>query len=923
MKKNFYLIALCMSWVFVLQSQAVNVVPTAGVYYNIVQTPSNMVIGSVSTQPVVQTSANTFDQAFQFIPVQGKANTYYIQNYFGMYMNKSTSDNWDMIYQSTTNLLNSEWVITDDASSTTVFRLMLNVNSKYLATDAVTNNSYLYCDKAVDHVRGLFTLVPATIPTDLVDAYNGLAIGVANINAVTSNITLPTVSGTKGITVRWASSRPTVIDTLGNVTRPAIYDTKVTLSATLSQVLGTKTYSMTKVFVATVLGVAGTPDAIAEWNFATENITLVNDTFRVKDIQSNFVGKLVNDARIRTIGSTTKFNVLDLGNGTGYFDMGKEIGKAIYSLNDYTMMGYFRVDPAYTGINSNGNFYWTFSNTPDVMTDKNGYIIGSLKAESQSVSTSYYSTGNQATGANVNAGIGAWHHFAYVQSGSTGTVYVDGSIVATNTSMTNLPSSIALAGREGTLYNWLGRSNYVTDVYLRNTLLYDFQVLSFALTPDDFTFGIENLVTPVTSTLDALTSAFTENPDYTVPELTAEMNNLSLGDLSAVTSNITLPKVGTLDPTISILWKTTNDKLIDATGVVTRPNYYNYNDTLTATLSKNGQSVLKKFPATVVMKDGTQFTNNLLVKYDFSTVSDSTVTDVAEKHFTGTLKKNATVHSIGSTVKYNVLSLGDSIGYFDMGPEIGKLMYNLTDYTMCAYFRIDASYTKLAKAGNFLWNFSNSKDIINNPTGYLIASLKNQAATISPTNWSLEQTVAVADSALKDGWHHFAYVQSGTTGSVYIDGASSWTGAVTSLPSTTLAKAGQLGTLYNWIGRSCYVSDVYLQKTMVYDFRLYKTPLNDEQIQTTVLNVGNTINSLNVAYAEAPTAVNSVKDYTSYKIVTSVGQINVLGLTGTEKIALYDIAGRQIKLTKASTISVNSGVYIVKIDNYVTKVVVK
>ena len=137
---------------------------------------------------------------------------------------------------------------------------------------------------------------------------------------------------------------------------------------------------MTKVFTVKVLGLTGTPVKVAEWDFTTSNIALSNDTTTVKDIQTGFVGKLVNEARIRTIGSTTQYNVLDLGNGTGYFDMGKEIGKAIYSLSDYTMMGYFRIDADYPSINTNGNFYWTFSNTAAAMTDQTGLYYRKFKS---------------------------------------------------------------------------------------------------------------------------------------------------------------------------------------------------------------------------------------------------------------------------------------------------------------------------------------------------------------------------------------------------------------------------------------------------------------------------------------------------------------------------------------------------------------
>jgi hypothetical protein len=918
MKKIYQLIAICVMLTLALQTRAANVVPQAGVFYNIVQTPSNMVIGAgtSSTQPVVQTASNALTQAFEFIPVAGKTDTYYIRSYFGMYLNKVASSGWNVIFQTTTNDLSSEWVITDDASSTTVFRLMLNFNSKYIATDAVTNNSNLYCDKAADHVRGLFTLVTATIPTELVAAYNSLTLG--DITAVKSDLTLPIQSG--NIPITWTSTLPAVISTTGAVTRPTQYDTPVKLTATLTQVINGTTFTLTKDFLATVIAFNAAGYQLAKWDFASNRITENNGVVTANDSITGFVGTLMNDASIRTIGNTERFNVLDLGNGTGYFDMGTEIGKAIYSLTDYTMCGYFRIDDTYAQLNSNGNFIWNFSNSADAPTDQNGYIIGSLKNQSQNITTNYWATGDQGVGLNTNATKGGWHHMAYVQNGTTGTVYIDGASVATGT-VTNLPSTALLApGRTGTLYNWLGRSCYPADVYLRNTLLYDFQLYRIPLAADDLNIGLE-----IPGTIDKLNVAYGENPKVVLTELTTEMNSLDLGDLSAVTSNITLPTKGKLDGNITISWKSSNNNLIDATGVVTRPNYYNYTDSLYATLSKNGQKVFKTFGATVLAKAGTAFTGDNLVKFDFATVSDSLVTDAAEKHLTGTLKNGAKVMTIGTTQSgmYKVLNLGDSIGYFDMGPEVGKLMYGLNDYTVSAYYRINAAYptTELAKNGNFIWNFSNSKDIINTPTGYIIASLKNQATTISGGNWTGEQTVALSSSALMDGWHHIAYTQSGTTGTIYVDGMPLATGTVSQLPSNTLYKLANLGTAYNWIGRSCYTGDVYLRKTLVYDFRLYNKALTDAQIQTSVLDVATNISKLDAAY-NAASSVKSILN-SPFKVTVTDNGIKVMGITPADKVSLFDISGRQITVTNPMLIKASAGVYILKINEYNTKLIVK
>jgi len=916
MKKIFLLLTLSLLCTFV-QLYAVNVVPQAGTFYKIIQTPSNMVFGAVSTQPVVQTAANTLDQAFEFIPVEGLADTYYIRNYAGMYLNKSATSNWNMIYESTTNTTSSQWVIVDDASSTTAFRLMLVMNSKYVATDAITSNSNMYCDKTVTNANGVFSLVSTAVPSDINLAYKNLTLG--NVSAVTSDLTLPTSVGTSGVTIRWASSNQGIVDTLGHVTRPAKYNAAVKLTATLSQTAAGNVYTQNKIFTVKIIGIIPTPEEIAEWDFSTKNISVVDKTIKVSDVLSGFTATLMNDASIRTIGNTEQFNVLDLGNGTGYLDMGTEIGKAVYSLTNYSMCSYFRVDDDYANLTASGNFIWTFSNTDNAPVDMNGYIIGHLNSQIQEVSSGYWQTGNQGLSVGTAAAKGAWHHFAYVQKGDSGTIFIDG-IAAKSGLFTNIPATtIVLPGRTGTLFNWLGRPCYPTDSYLKKTLLYDFKLLSIPLTSDDLNLALE-----VPATLDKLNAAYTENPMYTSAELTTETDNLTLGDLSAVTTDITLPSKGTIDPSINILWKSSNDSLITANGVVTRPNYYAYNDTLTATLTKNGQAIAKTFPATVLAKAGTAFSGDLLVKYDFSNLVDSTVTDVAEKHFRGTIKNNAKIIKIGTTETgmYNVLSLGDSIGYFDMGTEVGKLMYNQKDFTIGAYYRVNAAYDKLASNGNFLWNFSNSKDIMNNPTGYLIASLRNQAETITPTNWTPEQTVAFATAALQDSWHHMAYTQSGTTGTLYVDGIPVQTSTtITSIPATTLAKNGKLGTLYNWIGRSCYTGDVYLRKTLVYDFRLYSKALTDTEVQTSLLNVGETIGKLDAAYAAA-SAVNSLKD-TRFNVTVNSGVINISGLNSTDNVALYDIAGRQINVANPSFIKANAGIYILRINEYNTKIVVR
>jgi hypothetical protein len=158
---------------FTLKPFVTPFVPIADVKYNIVQNKSNLNVGAVTTQPAVQTPSSSTSQAFVFIPVSGKADTYYIKNGDGNYLNKlvAASDNYTVVLGAATNGLYSEWYIVGGAANT--IRLMQNTTLLYLGTNnVVTNGTYLYSSKMYNDVNGLFTfavcppsLTAATSPT--------------------------------------------------------------------------------------------------------------------------------------------------------------------------------------------------------------------------------------------------------------------------------------------------------------------------------------------------------------------------------------------------------------------------------------------------------------------------------------------------------------------------------------------------------------------------------------------------------------------------------------------------------------------------------------------------------------------------------------------------------------------------------------
>lgn len=752
-------------------------------------------------------------------------------------------------------------------------------------------------------------------------------LDLGDLSGVTENLNLPSTLGVNGVTCSWKSSNPAVLDSLGNVTLPEKFDQYVTLTATLSIVLDGSVLSKSKTFIVKVLGQVGTPEVIAKWMFSNDQISLSGDTVKVSDVGgSSYVGSLMNDASIRTMGITEPVTVLDLGNGTGYFDMGEAIGETMYSLGDFSISTFFYIDSTYSALTSNGNFLYTFSNTIDAPTERNGYLLGRMGNMSMETTASYYATGNQGVYTGSAAPKGSWHHYAYVQSGTTGKLFLDGVEVKSGV-ITNLPyKTLPVEGRSGTLYNWLGRSCYPSDVYLRNTLLYDFSVYSIALTGDNFLLDLG-----VSEIIQKLNTAYEENPNVKDNGLENEQASLTLGDLTAVSVDLILPTQGAVDTEVSISWESSYPAVIDISGKVVQPNYHDSKVLLTATLSKGIQSLTKSFIATVPMLPGSGFTNDLLVHYDFSNTVGDELVDKAEKHLTGKLKNDAKIREIGTDAsgKHIVLDLGDSIGYFDMGIEVGKIMAGLENYTVSAYFRIDTAYNALSSNGNFLWTISNSDDAMKHQNGYIIASLKNQSVSTSPGYYTAEsgnQAVSSNLEAMKGGWHNLTYTQEAGKGVLYVDGTL--VVSIDTLMSSpkSIAEFNLIPYFpFNWIGRSNYTGDVYLRQTLVSDIRIYKRALTDIEILALELGVGDNILALDAAYQANPNVNNAFKSISvsEYKLYVVNHSLQIQNLKGDENVQIFDISGRLIAAGIKSQYNLNNGVYVVRINEFVSKIIIK
>jgi len=219
---------------------------------------------------------------------------------------------------------------------------------------------------------------------------------------------------------------------------------------------------------------------------------------------------------------------------------------------------------------------------------------------------------------------------------------------------------------------------------------------------------------------------------------------------------------------------------------------------------------------------------NLKLQYNFNLkASSDSILDETGNGFNAKLNGSASVKTLGA---YKVLQIGSTTGYLDLQSKLGNLVKTLSDFTVSTYLYIDPSLV-LTNNGNFVWSFSNAADINTSATGCMFYSVKASRYAICTTNWNNEKTVNYNIASVKGEWTHVTYTQSGTTGTVYIDGVQKKTGTISVLPSTLGA------TPFNYLAKSAYASDQYLLNTMFSDFRIYNAALNATQVAALATNI--------------------------------------------------------------------------------------
>ena len=310
---------------------------------------------------------------------------------------------------------------------------------------------------------------------------------------------------------------------------------------------------------------------------AEEDVTfpIIYDFSTLKDIEGQFTGSLKNDAKLTTFGVLP---VLSLGSNDGYFDFGEEFGKAVGKLDETFSISTTLYVPKTTSVSGAGNFIWCFARS-----SSQGYLFLSAKDTRYSISTSNWSGESNVT-ASIPIAQGEWVNVTYVQNGNTGSLYVNGQRKSQNSNMSTHPADL-----NRLLMNYLGKSCYDGDAYLKDAIYADFSIYNTAISSDE----LAELAAHAQSLNEIGNQGFI-SMDLSALTLPSSINNLYEG--------VALPTKGAFGSTIT--WQSDNTDLLSNEGKgVGTPEGVRQHVTLAATLTNGDESATKTFDVYVHEKD--------------------------------------------------------------------------------------------------------------------------------------------------------------------------------------------------------------------------------------------------------------------------------------------------------------------------------
>lgn len=202
------------------------------------------------------------------------------------------------------------------------------------------------------------------------------------------------------------------------------------------------------------------------YNFSPSCVTATG----VLDVSGNgFHAQFVNQSFVDSVGSV---GFLNLGYNNGYLDMGEKTGELIAQLRNFSISTYVLIDES-VYLNSNGNFLWSFSNSYNLLRDKNGGMYFSARTNGYGITQTYFRQESRLL-SESRLPQNRWKHIVYTQNGQVASIFVDGKLVQTGT-IALLPTALGK-----TKFNYIGKSPYRDDMVLKG-LIGDFRIYDKAL----------------------------------------------------------------------------------------------------------------------------------------------------------------------------------------------------------------------------------------------------------------------------------------------------------------------------------------------------------------------------------------------------------------------------------------------------------
>ena len=309
---------------------------------------------------------------------------------------------------------------------------------------------------------------------------------------------------------------------------------------------------------------SGDTELLAEYRF---NNTMSED--------GSYTGSVKSGAELIDYANQ---KVLSLGEDNGYFDFGAGFGNVVASLDSFTISTNVYVSSA-TSVADNGNFVWTFANSNDILSHANGNMFLSAKTTRYSISETDYRADISVDTKKALAK-GAWINLTYTQVEGAGRIYINGEqVTRANVSIT--PKDLG-----ATSFNYLGRSCYASDSYLKNALYSKFLIYKGAMLGDD----IKTLCADLTGLNRYNDSIIVHNA----------VSKVSLPNGDSVRSRILFPTV--VADGVALSWTSNDLGVVANDGTVYRPAFGQAPVvvSLTATLTYGSYSTTTTIDATVL-----------------------------------------------------------------------------------------------------------------------------------------------------------------------------------------------------------------------------------------------------------------------------------------------------------------------------------